>query len=103
MFVALAHHLRHALTSGRHVILQVEWAIFDWSQLGVFTGSRLAEYGQSKPRKGEQFAVVPSTVHAGNWADKPIAFVRADFTFYDGSQLQRPVCAYLFQVRQGSD
>jgi hypothetical protein len=31
-------------------------AIFDWTGLGLHTGSRLGEYGQSKPEKGSPFA-----------------------------------------------
>jgi hypothetical protein len=61
-------------------------AIFDWAVLGVFTGSRLGEYGQSKPRRGELFAVVPTTRDAGEWAGTPLAFMRSDFSFFDAQR-----------------
>ena len=58
-------------------------AAFDWARLGIFTGSRLAEYGQGRLAKGTRFNVVPLTVDAGDWAGTPLAFIRADFVFYD--------------------
>lgn len=61
-------------------------AIFDWTRLGVFTGARLGEYGQSKPRKGELFATVPNSPDAGIWANTPLAFMRSDFTFFDAGR-----------------
>jgi hypothetical protein len=83
MFKALNDVLSEAVLTDCNVFLQERWAVFDWTRLGVFTGSRLAEYGQSKPRSGELFATVPNTMHAGEWAGSPIAFIRDDFTFYD--------------------
>jgi hypothetical protein len=61
-------------------------AIFDWARLGVFTGSRLGEYGQSKPRKGQLFATVPNSPDVGAWANTPLAFICDDFTFYDAQR-----------------
>ena len=61
-------------------------SVYDWGRLGCFTGSRLGEYGQSKPRPGEPFATVPSCADAGEWAGTPLAFIRDDFTFYDGQR-----------------
>jgi hypothetical protein len=64
------------------------FAIFDWTWLGIFTGLHLSLYGQSKPWKGECFAVVPSKTHADEWAGMPVAFICDDFTFYDKSMLR---------------
>lgn len=62
------------------------WAVYDWQRLGIFTGSRISEYGQTKVPKGARFSTVPNTVEAGSWAGKPIAFIRDDFRFYDSGE-----------------
>jgi hypothetical protein len=65
----------------RHV-LSLEAAIFDWTRLGTFTGSRVSEYGQTKSTRGT-FSKVPHSKAAGVWAGSPIAFMRCDFTLLD--------------------
>jgi hypothetical protein len=55
-------------------------AVLDWVVLGLFTGSRLGEYGQSKIPPGQPFAVCPPA--AGKWAGYPLAFIAEDFTYY---------------------
>jgi hypothetical protein len=82
MFLALHHDV---VILGRDLarLLDCLPAIFDWTRLGVFTGSRLGEYGQSKPRAGELFAAVPISPDASIWANTPLAFIRDAFTFYD--------------------
>jgi hypothetical protein len=65
----------------RHV-LSLEAAIFDWTRLGTFTGSRVSEYGQTKSARGT-FSKVPHSKAAGIWAGSPIAFMRCDFTLLD--------------------
>jgi hypothetical protein len=82
MFLVL-HHDVNALAGDQARLLDCVPAIYDWTWLGVFTGSRLGEYGQSKPRSGELFAMVPLTPDAGKWAGMPLAFIREDFTYYD--------------------
>lgn len=82
MFKALNDMLHKAVFHDGSVVLQEKWAIFDWTRLGIFTGSWLAEYGQSKPTPGELFVVVPHTAHVGEWAGSPLAFIRDDFIFY---------------------
>jgi hypothetical protein len=62
-------------------------AVFDWTQLGIFTGSRLGEYGQSCLPKNTRFNIVPKSVDAGEWAGTAIAFIRDDFTFYTPDML----------------
>jgi hypothetical protein len=85
MFQVL-HHDVVCLSHDPSRLLDKLPAIFDWTRLGVFTGSRLGEYGQSKPRKGELFAKVPDSADAGVWANTPLAFIRSDFTFFDASR-----------------
>jgi hypothetical protein len=61
-------------------LLHVVW---DWLRLGVFTGSRVAEYAQSKLKRNQRYQVIPKTKDAGTWAGQPLAFIRADFQFFD--------------------
>jgi hypothetical protein len=83
MFQALNDFLCTSISIDGSVFLQERWAIFDWTRLSIFTGWRLAEYGQSKPTPGALFATVPRMTHAGEWAGSPLAFVCDNFTFYD--------------------
>lgn len=56
--------------------------IFDCMRLGSFTGSRAAEYSQTKGKKGT-FNRIPNTFAAHCWRGKPIAFISEDFTYLD--------------------
>ena len=47
------------------------------------TGSRIAEYAQTKLSKGVRYNCVPNTKDAKEQAGKALAFIRTDFTFYD--------------------
>jgi hypothetical protein len=69
----------------RQTLLGRTAAVYDWTGLGLHTGSRLAEYGQSKPDKKSPFARVPQ----GPCAGQALAFIRADFHCYnvDGCRL----------------
>ncbi len=40
---------------------------------------------KTRLKKGTRFNVIPQTTDAGHWAGQALAFVRDDFTFYDGS------------------
>jgi hypothetical protein len=64
-------------------------ALFDWIGLGVFTGHRLSELGQStlpKVSTAQGFDPLPTNSHMPPaWRGKPKAFVRDDFSFYDAS------------------
>ena len=88
MFEALTNDLSRHHHHDASVILRKEAAVLDWTGLGLHTGSRIGEYGQSKPRKGEPFATVPHTADAGEWAGTPLAFIREDFEFYDKLQVR---------------
>jgi hypothetical protein len=82
MFLVL-HHDVSSLARDPSRLLDLLPAIYDWTRLGIFTGSRLGEYGQSKLRSGELFATVPMCPDAGEWAGTPLAFIREDFEFFD--------------------
>jgi hypothetical protein len=65
-------------------------SIFDWTRLGLFTGSRLGEYGQSRRTKGSRYNTVPQSIDAGAWAGSSIAFIAADFTFFTAELIAIP-------------
>jgi hypothetical protein len=77
-------------------------AVFDWTGLGLHTGSRLGEYGQSKPEKGSPFARVPQ----GPCQGQALAFIEEDFVYYDvaghllthATTLNKPDSAATFHV-----
>jgi hypothetical protein len=64
----------------------LEAAVFDWTVLGISTGSRISEYGQNKISKNHGFSAVPKPSPD---AGMPIAFVRADFTFFDSNGIRQ--------------
>jgi hypothetical protein len=63
--------------------LSLPYAVYDWLRLGVFTGSRLSEYAQSNLVAKQGFQTIPNNKDAGQWAGQPLAFIRADFEFFD--------------------
>jgi hypothetical protein len=73
--------------AGDSTILTRNAALYDWVCLGLFTGHRLGEFGQSVLPHGSRasgFDPLPSNKHIPRaWRGKPKAFVRDDFTFYD--------------------
>jgi hypothetical protein len=74
-------------------------AMYDWSRLGLFTGSRLAEYGQSALPRGtphDGWDVIPTNRNVPQeWRGKPKAFVASDFTFFDEHLVRLPDSAVL--------
>ena len=62
-------------------------ALADWCFLGIHTGSRLGEYGQSTGGCVDPhvFNRVPFVAEAGIWAGTPLAFMAADFFFTIGT------------------
>lgn len=98
MFDALAKLLA-VHDASNYVFLSVDFAVFDWTRLGLHTGSRLGEYGQSKRKKGELFARVPFEEDAGEWAGSPLAFIRNDFTLYDTNLCRHSHSACLADIR----
>jgi hypothetical protein len=89
MFDALFNEIRSSTDPSRTFMDSLS-AIFDWTRLGLFTGSRLGEYGQSRRTKGTRFNTVPQSVDAGPWAGSSIAFIAEDFTFYTASLIAIP-------------
>jgi hypothetical protein len=100
----MAHELISP-TSLMAAFLSVEYTVYDWERVVVYTGSRIAEYGQSssatastssgfKLASGKRYAKVPLSQAAGEWAGYPIAFIAADFTFWNSSmcQLENSIC-----------
>ena len=70
--------------------LEVDWTVFDTQRLGVFTGSRISEYGQQKLKKWMQFWRIPDTPDAGEWRNQALAFLRYS-THCGGSSLDYPI------------
>jgi hypothetical protein len=81
--------------------LSKESAVFDWTRLGLFTGSRVSEYAQTRLRAGIRFNTIPKTTDAGTWAGQALAFIRADFTFYSASHELIPLANLAAFHRQG--
>jgi hypothetical protein len=82
MFRCLANHLS-SKSDDLDTFLRREHAVYDWTRLGIFTGSRVAEYAQTRLKKGIRYNVIPTSADAGAWAGQALAFLRDDFTFYD--------------------
>jgi hypothetical protein len=72
-----------------HVFLTSIYAVYDWVRLGVFTGSRISEYGQTSSGKtpGSRYARIPQSKDAGKWANQALAFIASDFVFFDKASL----------------
>ena len=91
MIDALRAHLLEASTKSSmvHVFLTSTYAVYDWIRLGVFTGSRISEYGQSSSSRtsSSRYARIPQTANAGTWANQSIAFIEADFVFFNTESL----------------
>jgi hypothetical protein len=82
----LADHARllRSTTGGhRYSFLGLDYAVWDWMRLGVFTGSRLAEYAQSNLRATQRYQMIPNNMDSGRWAGMALAFIREDFSFFD--------------------
>ena len=79
-------------TSITLVFLISEYAVYDWLRLGVFTGSRISEYGQTSTGRskitGKRYACIPNSPDAGQWANQPIAFIATDFVFYNDQSIR---------------
>jgi hypothetical protein len=90
MFVALSQFLHSAKDSSESFVTVV-YAVYDWTRLGLFTGSRVSEYAQTRLKAGIRYNTIPQIPDAGIWAGQPLAFVRADFMFYSGSHAIIPL------------
>ena len=81
-FMALVRFLQAQPDRSRSFFSK-EYAVFDWSRLGVFTGFRVSEYAQTSLRKGQPSLTIPAS------SDVPkqfhlmaLAFIDGDFIFY---------------------
>jgi hypothetical protein len=72
------------------MFISILHAIFDGTHLGVFTGSQLGKYGQSRCKKGTRFNTVPRSVDAGEWAGCSLAFIAANFIFFSPEMIAIP-------------
>lgn len=63
--------------------------------MGSHTGSRLAEFGQSKKPKGALYATVPNNKAAGRWAGQALAFIIDDFEFYSATGVKMTISQVL--------
>jgi hypothetical protein len=82
----LADHARLLKTNTsdyRYSFVGLEYAVWDWMRIGVFTGSRLAEYAQSNLRATQRYQMIPNNADSGKWAGMALAFIMDDFTFFD--------------------
>jgi hypothetical protein len=100
MFQALSKFLQ-SKKDPFDTFLSKESAVFDWTRLGLFTGSRVSEYAQTRLRAGTRFNTIPRTTDAGIWAGQALAFLRADFTFYSIDHELIPLAKLAAFHRQG--
>jgi hypothetical protein len=80
MFTYMFDDISKCAAAKPSILFDLNAAIFDWTRLGTFTGSRVSEYAQTLARKGT-FSRVPDSLDAGNWKNTLIAFIFSDFTF----------------------
>jgi len=80
MFTYMFDDISKCAAAKPFVLFDLNAAIFDWTRLGTFTGSRVSEYAQTSARKGT-FSRDPDSLDAGNWKNAPITFMFSDFTF----------------------
>ena len=76
------------------------FVVWDWLRLGVFTGSRLAEYAQSNLRAHQRYQTIPTTSDAGQWAGMALAFTAEDFTFFDAGHCCVPKADIVREYKQ---
>jgi hypothetical protein len=76
-------HLKSKVIDSCQSFYGLNHVVWDWLRLGVFTGSRVAEYAQTGLKRNQRFQTIPKSSDAGAWAGQPLAFVREDFQFYD--------------------
>jgi len=75
-------HLNSKTKEKTAIFQSLNHVVWDWLRLGVFTGSRVAEYTQTALKKHQRYQIIPKGTDAGPWAGQPIAFIREDFSFY---------------------
>lgn len=90
MFDNAQQHIIDMLRNNRAAFLSRPAAVHDFACLCAFTGSRAGEYAQTKAKRGI-YNRIPFSADAGEWAGMPLAFIRADFTFWseNGTELNK--------------
>jgi len=83
MFQALNTFIQSLMASDCSAWLDRDATVFDWSCLGIFTGSRSGEHAQTVAKRGHIACVPNSWAAPTEWKGTPLAFIAADFTFYD--------------------
>jgi hypothetical protein len=101
MLAVHAKALRLSSEASPESFYGLPYVVWDWLRLGVFTGSRVSEYAQSKLAKNQRFQVIPTSQDTGIWAGQPLAFIRADFQFYDASHRLVPPLDLFLAHRKG--
>mmetsp|Transcript_4851 Transcript_4851/g.11526 ORF Transcript_4851/g.11526 Transcript_4851/m.11526 type:complete len:423 (-) Transcript_4851:118-1386(-) len=90
MFLALKRWLDRA-PDPKSCFLGKFHCVYDWSRLGVFTGFRIGEYGQSTLRKGERYRRIPCDADVPlELRGMPIAMIAGDFEFFDKDFIRIP-------------
>ena len=108
MFSVMHEFASQAIRNDPAAHLDEVAALTDWCFLGLHTGSRLGEYGQSTGGclDPHVFATVPHVADAGVWAGSPIAFIAADFLVFDSARRLVPHASLLsidLTVLQGGE
>jgi hypothetical protein len=75
MFHALAAHSIHSTSVGNDAFLAVKHAVYDWMRLGLFIGSRVSAYAQTRLKASIPYNTIPQTPDAGIGAGQALAFV----------------------------
>ena len=66
-----------------------ECSVYDWTRLGIFTGSRGIEYVQTTGTR-TRYSTIPDEPSSGAWKNMPLAFIFEDFTLLcEGCPLTR--------------
>jgi len=100
MFRSLHQLLTTMRTSDSSTWLDKTAAVFDWSCLDIFTGSRSGECAQTVAKRNELACVPNSWAAPPQWRNTPIAFLVDDFSFYDQHLSRVPTSLLLDQATQ---
>jgi hypothetical protein len=87
----MADLARTALSTHKHGWLSRDVVLYDFCTLSLFTGSRLAEFGQSGLPPGsppDGWNRIPDSRDVPEeWRGRPMAFIASDFSFFDKHSL----------------
>lgn len=86
MYLELHKRVMAAIKQHPSNMFTREACVYDWTRLGIFTGSRGVEYVQTTGNH-TKWEAVPNNPCAGIWAGKPLAFIYSDFTLLQNSRV----------------